>query len=87
MSSRFVRGLKSTVVASLFFATALTSYAQSCPLCINSVANSKQSFIVGLRHGILILLFPPLAICLTIGMMTYQRRNQYNQNDTGAPNE
>jgi hypothetical protein len=64
--------------------SAVPSFAQSCALCYNNVAASKPSFIAGLRHGILILLFPPLAICLSIGMMTYQRRNRYNENESGV---
>lgn len=59
-------------------------FAQACPLCVNNVAASKPSFITGLRHGILILLFPPLAICISIGLMTYRRRNQYNQENPGT---
>ena len=63
---------------------ATTSFAQLCPLCVNNVAASKPSFIAGLRHGILILLFPPLAICISIGMMTYRRRHHYNDDDPGV---
>jgi hypothetical protein len=54
------------------------AFAQSCALCYNNVAASKPTFIAGLRHGILILLFPPLAICLSIGLISYKKRNRYN---------
>jgi len=74
-ASKFAKGIAG--VAALSAATAF-SFAQSCPLCVNNVAASKPEFIIGLRHGILILLFPPLAICLSIGWMTYRRRNLYN---------
>jgi hypothetical protein len=63
----------------VLIASATSSVAQLCPLCVNSVAASKPAFIAGLRHGILILLFPPLAICLSIGLATYRRRNQFNE--------
>jgi hypothetical protein len=72
------------VGAAAISAGTLNAFAQACPLCVNNVAASKPSFIAGLRHGILILLFPPLAICLSIGMMTYKRRHHYNQNDSRA---
>ena len=62
------------------------AFAQACPLCVNNVAASKPSFIAGLRHGILILLFPPLAICVSIGVMAYKRRNRYNQDEPGMTN-
>jgi len=69
---------KAVMVTAALCGGAISSLAQACPLCINNVAASKPEFISGLRHGILILLFPPLAICLSIGMMTYRRRNHYN---------
>jgi len=76
--------VKLTGGVAAFVASATTTFAQLCPLCVNNVAASKPSFIAGLRHGILILLFPPLAICLSIGMMCYQRRNQYNEDESGV---
>jgi len=84
MSSGISRSVKTAAAVAAFCATAVTSFAQACPLCINNVAASKPAFIAGLRHGILILLFPPLAICLSIGMMTYQRRHRYNEDESGA---
>ena len=72
-------GLTEGIAAAAAWSAATASaVAQSCPLCVNNVAASKPEFIIGLRHGILILLFPPLAICLSIGWMTYRRRNLYN---------
>jgi len=71
----------------IFLATVSSSFAQLCPLCKNSVAASKPAFIAGLRHGILILLFPPLAICLSIGIMTYKRRNRYNEDQNSGVND
>lgn len=81
MNKRAIRGL---LAGATCLMSAVPSFAQSCALCYNNVAASKPSFIAGLRHGILILLFPPLAICLSIGMMTYQRRNRYNENESGV---
>lgn len=70
--SRFGAGM-------LLLLSSLAAQAQSCPLCLNNVAAAKQSFIDGLRHGILVLLFPPLAICIGIGTMAYRKRNSFNE--------
>jgi hypothetical protein len=82
--NKILRTMKRVAGIVAICVSSTVSFAQSCPLCINSVAASKPSFIAGLRHGILILLFPPLAICLSIGMMSYQRRNQFNEDDPGV---
>jgi hypothetical protein len=78
--SWLTRAISATSAIVVFFLSEIPSFAQSCALCYNNVAASKPSFIAGLRHGILILLVPPLAICFSIGMMTYRRRNRYNEN-------
>jgi hypothetical protein len=54
-------------------------YAQSCALCYQTAANSGSHFIQALKHGILILLFPPLCIGTGIAIMAYRKRNQYFQ--------
>jgi hypothetical protein len=35
--------------------------------------------IQALRSGILILVFPPMAICIAITIMAYKKRNQFNE--------
>jgi hypothetical protein len=82
--NKILTTMKRLAGVAAFCVSSAAAFAQSCPLCINNVAASKPSFIAGLRHGILILLFPPLAICLSIGMMSYQRRNQFNEDDPGV---
>lgn len=59
-------------------ATPLTSFAQGCAMCYQSANAAKAAFISGLRSGILILLFPPLAICLSLGVVAYRKRNEFN---------
>jgi len=76
--------LKWMAGTAILCSSSAVAFAQACPLCINNVAASKPSFIAGLRHGILILLFPPLAICLSIGVMTYKRRNSCHQDESGV---
>src|SRR5205823_14050230 len=52
-------------------------YAQSCAVCYQSAAHSGAHFIQALKHGILILLFPPLCIGTGIAIMAYRKRNQH----------
>ncbi len=54
-------------------------YAQSCAMCYQTTANSGSHFIQALKHGILILLFPPLFIGTAIAIVAYRKRNQYSE--------
>ena len=63
----------------VFLGLAMPAFGQTCSLCINSVAASKSVFIAGLRHGIFILMIPPLVICLSIGVAAYRRNEQYRE--------
>jgi hypothetical protein len=65
----------------------LPAAAQSCALCYSAAAASKQSFIQGLRHGILVLMVPPMAICLAIGFVAYRRRQSEDDDDPWAGDE
>lgn len=52
-------------------------YAQSCALCYMSAANSGADFIQALKHGILVLLFPPLLIGSCVVITAYRKRDQF----------
>jgi hypothetical protein len=52
-----------------------TVLAQSCAMCYQTAAASGQQTIVALRHGILIMLFPPLLIFAGIIVLAHRRRN------------
>lgn len=55
------------------------SVAQGCALCYQSAAASGPKMIQALRDGILILMVPPLFICIGITYLAYRRRNLHNQ--------
>jgi hypothetical protein len=55
------------------------AFAQNCALCYTQAAGSGSRIIQALRSGILILVFPPMLICLGLAWMTYQKRNQFNE--------
>jgi hypothetical protein len=59
-------------------------YAQSCALCYTQAAGSGSRMIAALRSGILILMFPPMVICLGITWMAYKKRNQFNEYENDA---
>jgi|ERR1700722_10520742 hypothetical protein len=68
------RGL--AYLALLFTPGAL--YAQGCAMCYQSAAASGTRFVTALRHGILIMFFPPLIIFGGILFAAYRRRDQFN---------
>ena len=69
--------LKCGVTALALLVSPLSLYAQSCALCYQTAANSGTHFIQALKHGILILLFPPLSIGTIVAIVAYRKRNQY----------
>ncbi len=76
--SRFLPWLASAIAALATFASATLVYAQGCALCYNTASAMKAAGITALRHGILILLIPPLAICLGVFYVGYRSRDHYN---------
>ena len=55
------------------------AYAQYCALCYTQAAGAGSRMIAALKSGILILLAPPMLICLGIAWMAYKKRNQFNE--------
>lgn len=53
--------------------------AQSCALCYTQAAGSSDRLVQALRSGILILVAPPMLICIGIAVMAYKKRNQFNE--------
>ncbi len=54
-------------------------FGQGCSLCYTQAAASTQRFIQALRSGILILMFPPMGLCIAITVIAYKRRNRFYQ--------
>lgn len=55
------------------------TYAQNCSLCYTQAAGAGSRMIAALKSGILILVFPPMLICIGITIMAYKKRNQFNE--------
>jgi hypothetical protein len=62
-------------------------FAQGCAMCYQTAAGSGAQFIQALRHGILIMFFPPLLIMGGIFYAAYRKRNQFNSVEGAAASE
>jgi energy-coupling factor transporter transmembrane protein EcfT len=71
------------LLAALFAPAA--AFAQGCALCYTQAAGSGARMIAALRSGILILVVPPMLICIGITWMAYKKRNQFNEDLTSEP--
>lgn len=60
-------------------AVPVVASAQSCALCYTQAAGSGERLVQALRSGILILVAPPMLICIGIAVMAYKKRNQFNE--------
>lgn len=60
------------------------AFSQGCSLCYTQAANSGARFIRALRNGIVILIIPPLSMCIGAMVVAYRRRNQFHQADRGT---
>jgi hypothetical protein len=53
-----------------------TGTAQGCALCNTQAEGSGPKMIQALRDGIVILMIPPLGVCLMIMAIAYKKRNR-----------
>lgn len=58
--------------------TPALAFAQNCALCYTQAASSGSRMIHALKSGILILMIPPMCICVGLTVMAYKTRNQFN---------
>jgi uncharacterized membrane protein len=63
------------------------AFAQNCALCYTQAAGSGSRMIAALRSGILVLVVPPMLICLGITWMAYKKRNQFSEDQFCEPPE
>ncbi len=72
------------VAALLALALPPLAFSQGCSLCYTQAANSGARFIRALRNGIVILIIPPLSMCIGAMVMAYRKRNRFHQADRDA---
>jgi len=53
--------------------------AQGCALCVTQAAQGGHRLIDALRSGILVLVFPPMAISIGIIYISWRKRNQFRE--------
>ncbi|MGB6876970.1 MAG: hypothetical protein WBD87_13155, partial [Candidatus Acidiferrales bacterium] len=76
---KILRGLSAVAVA--FSGTLLcahSAFAQGCALCYNDAAATGPQGEAALRHGILVLMIPPMLIFATVFGILYRRRNLHH---------
>jgi len=81
MTSSCMRAAAAVVAAAL---SPSALFAQGCAMCYQTAAGSGAQFIQALRHGILIMFFPPILIMAAIFYAAYRKRNQFNSVDGAA---
>ncbi len=67
------------LTASFMVVSPRTAQAQNCALCYTQAAGSGSRLKAGLKSGILILIFPPMMICIGFMVTAYKRRNRFHQ--------
>ena len=60
------------------------AFSQGCALCYTQAANSGARIIAALREGIVILIIPPLSICVAGIVFAYRKRDQFNRGDANG---
>ncbi len=55
-----------------------SAMAQGCALCYTQAAGSGERMIAALKSGILVLVFPPMGICVLLTVMGYKKRNKFH---------
>ena len=78
MSNGIRRFSRMAGLAALLVVPTLT-WAQGCALCYTQAAGSGSRVIQALKSGILLLVVPPMMICLVITWMAYKKRNEFNE--------
>lgn len=58
------------------------AFGQGCALCYTQAANSGARLIQALRNGIVVLILPPVSICVGAIVLAYRRRDHFSQADT-----
>jgi hypothetical protein len=57
------------------------AFSQGCALCYTQAAASGARMIRALKSGIVILIIPPLSMCMGAIALAYRKRNQFNEAD------
>ena len=78
---RISRCVAVLAIAAIGLLAASPLLAQGCALCYNTAAAAGSKGITALRHGILILMFPPVVIFGVVTFFTVRGRNRFNDTE------
>jgi hypothetical protein len=76
--SRFSNFAASLAATAMGLLAARPTLAQGCALCYNTAAAASGKGITALRHGVLILMLPPMVIFGVVTFFTVRGRNRFN---------
>lgn len=57
-------------------------FGQGCALCYTQAAGSGAKMIQALKSGILVMMFPPMGICVFLTILGYKKRNRFHSLDS-----
>lgn len=74
-----------TIVLLLLVPSAL--FGQGCALCYTQAAGSGAKMIAALKSGILVMMFPPMGICVFFTILGYRKRNKFYEQEADPARE
>jgi len=72
-------GIRRAAVLLIALLIPVLTFAQNCALCYTQAAGAGSRMIHALKSGILILMIPPMCICVGLTVMAYKKRNQFDE--------
>jgi 4-hydroxybenzoate polyprenyltransferase len=58
---------------------ALPALPQGCALCYTQAAGSGAKMIAALKSGILVMMVPPMGICVFLTVLGYKKRDRFHE--------
>ena len=79
MKSGLITSARSRIAVRLLLtlAVCLPAWGQGCSMCYSQAASAGARMVQALRSGILVLIFPPMGICIGLMVMSYKKRNRF----------
>ncbi|MGA7294176.1 MAG: hypothetical protein WBW53_20560 [Terriglobales bacterium] len=72
---------KAALVLLVIACVSVPAWSQGCALCYTQAAGAGPRMIQALRSGILVLIFPPMGICIGLMVVSYKKRNRFRRDD------
>lgn len=79
MNIRIATIAKAALVLLVIACVTVPGWSQSCALCYTQAAGAGARMIQALKSGILVLIFPPMGICIGLTVMSYKKRNLFGE--------